>query len=415
MTESNSTSPDPTGAEDYAARPLHPGGGANQLRVRAYNERLVLSLVRRNAGLSKADIARLSGLSAQTVSVIMRALEKDGLLKRGDPVRGKVGKPKVPMALNPDGVFSFGLKIGRRSAELILMDFVGEVRFSLKEAYKYPTPDSICQFVRDSVDQITADLSTDQRTRIAGIGIAAPFELWNWVDEVGAPVEDMNAWRDVDLIETIGMIVPFPVFQQNDATAACGAELVFGLGPSYSDFAYFFIGSFIGGGVVLNQALYTGRTGNAGAFGSMPVSSRSGHPSQLIDQASIFVLEDMLARDGSDPAKLWRDPDYWNELGNTLDIWISHTAQSLAVAITSVCSVIDFEAVIVDGGFPPDVCARLVAATREATSKLDLQGIDQPHIEQGQVGSAARAIGAASLPLFSRYLLDQNVLFKQMQ
>lgn len=415
MTESNSTSPDPTGAEDYAARPLHPGGGANQLRVRAYNERLVLSLVRRNAGLSKADIARLSGLSAQTVSVIMRALEKDGLLKRGDPVRGKVGKPKVPMALNPDGVFSFGLKIGRRSAELILMDFVGEVRFSLKEAYKYPTPESIRQFVRDSVDQITADLSMDQRNRIAGIGIAAPFELWNWVDEVGAPVEDMNAWRDVDLIETIGMIVPFPVFQQNDATAACGAELVFGLGPSYSDFAYFFIGSFIGGGVVLNQALYTGRTGNAGAFGSMPVSSRSGHPSQLIDQASIFVLEDMLARDGRDPAKLWRDPDYWNELGNTLDIWISHTAQSLAVAITSVCSVIDFEAVIVDGGFPPDVCARLVAATREATSKLDLQGIDKPHIEQGQVGSAARAIGAASLPLFSRYLLDQNVLFKQMQ
>ena len=76
---------------------------------------------------------------------------------------------------------------------------------------------------------------------------------------------------------------------------------------------------------------------------------------------------------------------------------------------------IDFEAVIVDGGFPPDVCARIVAATRAAISDLDLQGIARPHIEQGQVGSAARAIGAASLPLFSRYLLDQNVLFKQMQ
>ncbi|RCK46218.1 ROK family transcriptional regulator [Thalassospira profundimaris] len=415
MTDTISTSPDQTGAEDQAARPLHPGGGANQLRVRAYNERLVLSLVRRNAGLSKADIARLSGLSAQTVSVIMRALEKDGLLKRGVPVRGKVGKPKVPMALNPDGVFSYGLKIGRRSAELILLDFVGTVRASLNEAYKYPTPDGIRQFVRDSVNQIAAGLSADQHNRIAGIGIAAPFELWNWVDEVGAPVEDMNAWREVDLIETIGAILPFPVFQQNDATAACGAELVFGLGPNYSDFAYFFIGSFIGGGVVLNQALYAGRTGNAGAFGSMPVSSRSGHPSQLIDQASIFVLEEMLTRDGRDPAMLWRDPDYWNTLGDTLDIWINHTARSLAIAITSVCSVIDFEAVIVDGGFPADVCARIVAATRAATNDLDLQGIERPHIEQGQVGSAARAIGAASLPLFSRYLLDQNVLFKQMQ
>jgi predicted NBD/HSP70 family sugar kinase len=414
MTETLSTSPDQTGAEDLATRPLHPGGGANQLRVRAYNERLVLSLVRRNVGLSKADIARLSGLSAQTVSVIMRGLEKDGLLTRGTPVRGKVGKPKVPMALNPDGVFSYGLKIGRRSAELILLDFVGTVRMSQKEAYTYPTPDGIRQFVRVSINRITAGLAPDQRARIAGIGIAAPFELWNWVEEVGAPVEDMNAWRAVDLIETIGAIVPFPVFQQNDATAACGAELVFGLGPNHADFAYFFIGSFIGGGVVLNQALYAGRTGNAGAFGSMPVSSQSGHPSQLIDQASIFVLEEMLTRAGRDPAMLWRDPKYWDTLGDILDVWIEHTARSLAIAITSVCSVIDFEAVIVDGGFPADVCARIVAATRRAISKLDLQGIECPQIEQGQVGSAARAIGAASLPLFARYLLDQNVLFKQI-
>ena len=58
-------------------------GGANQIRVRAYNERLVLSLVRRHGALSKAEIARRTGLSAQTVSVIMRALEKDGLLSRG--------------------------------------------------------------------------------------------------------------------------------------------------------------------------------------------------------------------------------------------------------------------------------------------------------------------------------------------
>ncbi|RCK07401.1 ROK family transcriptional regulator [Thalassospira xianhensis MCCC 1A02616] len=402
------------GDESQSARPLHPGGGANQLRVRAYNERLVLSLVRRNIGLSKADIARLSGLSAQTVSVIMRALEKDGLLKRGDPVRGKVGKPSIPMALNPDGVFSFGLKIGRRSAELILMDFVGTVRASLNEAYKYPTPDGIRKFVRTSVEQLSGGLSPAQRQRIAGIGIAAPFELWNWVEEVGAPPEDMSAWREVDLIDTIGEIVPFPVFQQNDATAACGAELVFGAGPNYSDFAYFFIGSFIGGGVVLNQALYAGKTGNAGAFGSMPVPSRSGHPSQLIDQASIFVLEEMLTREGRDPALLWKDPDYWHQLGATLDLWIDHTARGLAIAITSVCSVIDFEAVIVDGGFPKDVCARIVDATRKAMLKLDLQGIATPHIEQGMVGSAARAIGAASLPLFSRYLLDQNVLFKQM-
>ena len=49
-----------------------PSGGANQIRVRAYNERLVLSLVRKHGGESKAELTRRTGLSAQTVSVIVR-------------------------------------------------------------------------------------------------------------------------------------------------------------------------------------------------------------------------------------------------------------------------------------------------------------------------------------------------------
>ncbi|MCA0340038.1 MAG: winged helix-turn-helix domain-containing protein, partial [Proteobacteria bacterium] len=61
-------------AHAVPAEILDPSGGANQVRVRAYNERLVMSLVRRHGSLSKAEIARRSGLSAQTVTVIMRAL-----------------------------------------------------------------------------------------------------------------------------------------------------------------------------------------------------------------------------------------------------------------------------------------------------------------------------------------------------
>ena len=120
---------------------LDPSGGSNQVRVRAYNERLVMSLVRRHGALSKAEIARRSGLSAQTVTVIMRALESDGLLIRGAPTRGKVGQPSTPMRLNPDAVYSFGVKIGRRSAELAVMDFVGKVRLQIRRIYAYPMPE----------------------------------------------------------------------------------------------------------------------------------------------------------------------------------------------------------------------------------------------------------------------------------
>ncbi|ANL26382.1 ROK family transcriptional regulator protein [Rhizobium phaseoli] len=393
---------------------LNPAGGANQVRVRAYNERLVLSLVRLYGALSKADIARRSGLSAQTVSVIMRVLEKEGLLSRGAPVRGRVGQPSIPMHLNPDAVYSFGLKMGRRSADLVLMDFVGRIRMQLHQTYAYPLPDDILAFVTSGIEEIESRLDDRQRGRIAGLGIAAPFELWNWAEEVGAPPGAMEVWRDVDLQADIAARVSHPVFLQNDATSACGAELVFGVGPSYPDFVYFFIGSFIGGGIVLNSAIFSGRTGTAGAIGPLPVRDRNGETKQLLEIASIFVLENMLRERGIDPEPLWYSADDWVDFGEPMEVWIQDTAKALAQAIVAAASIVDFSAAVIDGGFPHWVRSRVVQATIDEAAKLDLQGVVMPEIIEGAVGAQARAIGGASLPIFSRYLTDQNVLFKEI-
>jgi predicted NBD/HSP70 family sugar kinase len=394
---------------------LNPAGGANQIRVRAYNERLVLSLVRLYGSLSKADIARRSGLSAQTVSVIMRELEKEGLLSRGEPVRGRVGQPSIPMHLNPDAVYSFGVKMGRRSADLVLMDFVGRIRMQLHRTYAYPLPGEILGFIIAGIQELESRLDDKQQGRVAGLGIAAPFELWNWADEVGAPEGAMEVWRGFDLQAEVAARVSHPVFLQNDATSACGAELVFGVGPSYPDFVYFFIGSFIGGGIVLNSAIFSGRTGTAGAIGPLPVRDKNGENRQLLDIASIFVLENMLREKGIDPQPLWYSADDWVDFGEPMETWIQDTAKALAQAIVAAASIIDFSAAVIDGGFPGWVRKRIVRATIQEAAKLDLQGVVMPEIIEGAVGAQARAIGGASLPIFARYLTNQNVLFKEIE
>lgn len=386
--------------------------GSNQIRVRAYNERLILDLVRRRANLSKADIARLSGLSAQTISVIMRSLEKDGLLIRGEPNRGRVGQPSIPMRLNPDAVLSIGIKIGRRSIEIVLIDFVGTIRHRFRKLYPYPMPTWITDYVREGVAELEEQLSEDERARIAGVGIATPFELWNWADEVGAPSEDLEQWRNIDLQKMVSEILPYPVFLQNDATSACGAELVFGHGALHGDYLYFFIGSFIGGGVVLNSALYTGKTGTAGAIGPFLVQGSNNSARSLIRSASIIWLEHNLKSHGIDTQNIWENPDDWYDYGQILDDWIADCATSLAQAIISSASIIDFSAMIIDGSFPNWVRKRIVDETREALGRLDHQGIILPQVLEGSLGSQARAIGGAALPLLSRYLLDQNVLLK---
>lgn len=114
--------------------------GSNQSAMRAHNERLVLPLVRRHGAPSKADIAHMTGLSAQTVSVIMREQEADGLLLRGEP--------SIPMSLAPDVALFFGLKPGRRSADIVLTDFMGTVLGRFHHVYTCPTPRDTVGFAR---------------------------------------------------------------------------------------------------------------------------------------------------------------------------------------------------------------------------------------------------------------------------
>ena len=173
--------------------------GTTQTGVRLYNERLILSLIRLHGQLPKAEMARLTGLSAQTVSVIVRQLEADGLLKRRTPQRGKVGQPLVPFELDPNGAFSIGLKVGRRSGDLMLLDLAGKVRHTIHRPYSFPSPTEMMGFVTSGVEELVSGLTAGQRARISGMGIAAPFELWNWAEDVGAPADVLMAWKDFDL------------------------------------------------------------------------------------------------------------------------------------------------------------------------------------------------------------------------
>lgn len=384
-------------------------GGVNHAGLRAHNERLILSLLRRHGGLSKAEISRRTGLSAQTISVINRALEKDQLVKRGAPVRGKVGQPSIPMTLNRDGAFSIGLRIGRRSADLALMNFEGVVRLHIKRTYPYPTPDLILKFVDEELPTLTNAISPGARDRVLGIGIGAPSELWNWLDRLGAPSTEMIAWKDFDLVAAIEQRTGYDVMIDNDASCACLAEQSLGAGRNLSNFAYFFVGSFIGGGLALNRSVQTGVNGNAAAFGSIPsIPRETGGHHQLIDTASLYVLEAALHKAELNPSALWTQQADWDAFEPYVEQWLKNTAESIAMAIVAVCAVMDFPTIIIDGGFPTDVRTRLVKKINSAITDCNTQGIILPHIIEGAIGANARVIGASMMPISARFMVETS-------
>jgi len=389
----------------------HLGGGVNQAGGRAYNERLALSLIRLNGPLPKAELARLTGLTVQTITQIIRRLEAEGLVVANAPVRGRVGQPYVPFALNPLGALSFGVKIGRRSAEIVLCDLAGGVIAKERRAYAYPVPDEVVRFVAGTIQALRNGQGAGQR--YAGIGVAVPFELWKWAEVVDAPPGKLDGWRDFNIAGELGRRTGLATLVSNDATAACGAELAYVLRGQSIDMMYIFVGSFAGGGVVLNGSLLQGRTGNAGALGSMPVVV-GGRRGQLIHHASLLTLERAVAQAGGDSALVNLPEGNWSSLEPALTVWIDNAADALAQTLVSGAAVMDFAHMRIDGALPRPVLLRLVEATRLATARFDLQGLSPFEIEPGGLGQDARALGGAMLPLFNSFAAAQDVLLKDI-
>lgn len=408
----NRSNPDLLAAAD--ALRLKPRG-SSQGGLRQYNERVVLQAIRLHGALPGAEIARVTQLTAQTVSLITKRLEADGLLLRGAPQRGKVGQPSVPLRLNPDGALAIGIKVGRRSMDVLLVDFTGAVRQRWTLDYRYPDPDQLLAEITARLAGITAQLSADALARVQGVGIAAPFSLGGWQTLLDMPPAVAARWPQVNLRAEVAARTELPVSLIKDTAAACVAELVAGRGRSVQSFLYVFVDTFIGGGLVLDSQLRAGLHGNAGAIGSLPMGlagAAGAAPAQLLSVASLANLEARYRAHGLDASAVaddWALQPAW--LPHT-QAWLAEAAAAVALAVNSAACLLDLESVIVDGSFSRPLQAALVAALQQALDGYSWEGVTRPALLPGTIGSDARALGGALLPLHANFSPDRDLFLK---
>ncbi len=389
--------------------------GSNHTGMRQFNERVILHAIRLHGALPKADLARLTRLSTQTVSLIIDKLITDDLVMRLEPVRGKVGQPSVPIALNPDGAFSIGIKIGRRSCDCLLLDFTGAVRARDSLAYDFPEPETLFAYIQAQLRGLPAHVKKNHGKRLYGIGVAAPLSLDGWQDLLGVDSERTQRWSTVNMQERIAGMTALPVRVVKDTAAACVAELVAGHGRSVPSFLYIFIDTFIGGGLVIDSHLRLGLHGNAGAIGSMPLGmGKPGaqSPAQLLSAASLMQLERRyqlagLATAAHADARALQAP--WLAHSQT---WIAQAAPAIAMCIVQTSCLLDMDAVVLDGSIGRELLEALSQAVKQAIQAYNWQGTHAPAIHLGTMGADARAMGGGLLPLYSEFAPDQDLFLK---
>jgi predicted NBD/HSP70 family sugar kinase len=392
--------------------PLKRTVGSNQVGMRQFNERIVLQAIRLHGPLPKADVGRLTRLSMQTVSMIVERLIDDGLLEKQARVRGRIGQPSVPIALRAEGAYTIGVKVGRRSLDVLAMDFLGRVCCREVLDYAYPDPRTLFPALENKLARVNEALGT-RRESVVGVGVAAPLWLGGWRDFLGAPPDALDAWNDIDIRARIAALTGLPVEFAKDTTAACAAELVMGQGRGIHNFLYLFVGTFIGGGLVIDGRLHGGPHDNAGAVGSIPLATGGRHPArQLLHAASGFVLEKLYTDAGAPAAAAHDHRALSADLWRLTEQWLDTACPAIAGALTNAAALLDLEAVVIDGEVDRQLVREIIRRTERVLDRFEWEGIVRPQLLEGTIGADARAMGAAIMPLYAHFAPVHELFLK---
>lgn len=371
--------------------------------LRVNNERAVLFAVATNPGASGSELARTTGLGAQSVSRILSELESSGLVYRGDVRRdGQRGQPAVPIFMDPNGAFCIGCEIGWRKMHILVRNLYGEVLAEHRQDYAFPDAATLLDDVAAATKIMVDSIPEQFRARLLGIGLAMPSGIGRNANLLGASPEAAAAWNKIDIPAHLEAATGLSVFSFNDGNAACWAELLALPPPRPSNLAYFLIDTFVGAGLIAEGRLWEGPSGNSANLGSMLVTDRDGQQNFVHLIASIVAFERRLAKAGV-PVPTGNPADWdWEGLEPHTTEWLDDAGSAIAKTIANTAAVMEFGVVIIDGVMPRGVVHRLIERVRFHNEALPVLTSDRPIIQEGKLGGAAPARGAALKPMFRR-------------
>ncbi|MCL6443400.1 MAG: ROK family transcriptional regulator [Alicyclobacillus sp.] len=230
--------------------------------LRKLNERRLLNEVRLAGQVSRADLERRLKLAMPTVSRIVDRLLMEGWLREVGFAESAGGRPPMLVEVNPNGIGSIGIELGRNAVRLVYANLLGEARIQRElPSFRFQTPEQFVSHVESFVRQEQL-----RGEPIIGIGVAAPGQLDADVKPQYITLDGELHWTDVPLVEMLENRLDVPVYLANDANAAALGETWFGLGRNVRHVAFILADAGIGAGLAIDGSIYGGAANLAGEF-----------------------------------------------------------------------------------------------------------------------------------------------------
>lgn len=350
--------------------------------TRRSNRAFVLQAINDQPNLSRADLARTTGLTKVTISdVVAELLDADLVLEAGTSELGRPGKPSTLLALNPAGRDLLTMDLSSRDR---LRGAVLSLAGQPIETRERRLDGARGQEALDAARALAAELAQAARRPILGLGVGTP----GTVDRSGTVLWAPNlAWTRLPLQEILADDLRLPVRVENDANVAVLAERRFAGGPD--DLVRIQFSRGVGAGLLVGGHLVHGAASDAGEIGHVTIGDNGplcgcGKTGCLEAWASVPVLR----------AQLAAEPGRADEI-------LARAGRRLGLALSPVVGMLGLQHIVVGG--PADVvtpvlldAARdcIVARTRsEFRPQLDLRS--------SSLGEDAVLLGAGALVLLN--------------
>ncbi len=249
-------------------------GSGSLPALRSINRQRVVEALRQHGRVSRADIARITGLSHTTVSSLVSELQRGGLLVEAPAGRqrtgGSIGRPPVLLSLTAPAGSAVGVDFGHQHLRVAVAGLSGDV---LAERVLGVDVDHEAATALAAAAQLVDEVlgaAQVPRARVLGVGMGLPGPVDAATGTIGSSVI-MPSWAGLAPAAEFGRLVGLPVVLDNDANLGALAEVTAGAGQGLRDVIYVKVSAGIGAGLILGGRLHRGSTGIAGEIGHVQV------------------------------------------------------------------------------------------------------------------------------------------------
>jgi glucokinase-like ROK family protein len=247
--------------------------GADVRAMREFNLLLVLNCIREHGPLPRVAIARRTGLSRPTVSSLMETLLREGLVREGELLNSSAvgGRRAVEVHFNASAGYALGVDVGRTHLTLLLTDLAAEIQARHSEPFDASQGAEACLPLLITRLRAFVEAADTRWDQIVGVGVGFPGPIDSTRKQLVAPPR-LPGWDRVALNEPLQRALGVPIFLDNDANMGTLGESRYGSGHGVENMAYIKLGTGIGGGMIMNGAIYRGG-GSAGEIGHVTIDA----------------------------------------------------------------------------------------------------------------------------------------------